>query len=34
VVSDNVAFVDNYENAIREHPEMFPLLTQYYLNAE
>ena len=32
--SDNVAFVDNYENVIREHPEMFPLLTQYYLNAE
>jgi hypothetical protein len=32
--SDNVAFVDNYENVIREHPQMFPLLTQYYLNAE
>ena len=32
--SDNVTFVDNFENAIREHPEMFPLLTQYYLNAE
>ena len=32
--SDNEAFVDNYENVIREHPQMFPLLTQYYLNAE
>ena len=32
--ANNEAFIDNFENVIREHPQMFPLLTQYYINGE
>ncbi len=32
--ADNEAFFDDFEDVIRQHPQMFPLLTKYYLNAE
>ena len=32
--ADNEAFFDDFEDVIRQHPQMFPLLTKYYLDAE
>ncbi len=32
--SDNQAFIDGYEDVIRRNPQMFPLLTKYYLNGD
>ena len=32
--ADNQAFFDDFENVIRANPQMFPLLTKYYLNAD
>ncbi len=32
--SDNEAFIDGYEDVIRRNPQMFPLLTKYYLNGD
>ncbi len=32
--SDNQAFFNGFENVIRDNPNLFPLLTKYYLNAE
>ena len=32
--ADNGAFFDDFEDVIRQHPQMFPLLTKYDLNAE
>jgi hypothetical protein len=31
---DDATYFDRVENAIRQHPDLFPLLTQYYLDAE
>lgn len=32
--ADNEAFVESYENIIRQNPKMFPLFTKYYLNGD
>ena len=32
--ADNQAFFDDFESVIRNNPQMFPLLTRYYLNAD
>ncbi len=32
--TDNQAFIDGYEDVIRRNPQMFPLLTKYYLNGD
>jgi hypothetical protein len=32
--ADNEAFVDGYEDIIRQNPKMFPLFTKYYLNGD
>ena len=32
--ADNEAFFDDFEDVIRQHRDMFPLLSQYYLDAE
>ena len=32
--ADNEAFFGDFEDVIRQHPQMFPLLTKYYLDAE
>ncbi len=32
--SDNEAFFDSFEKVVSDNPQMFPLLTKYYLNGE
>lgn len=33
-ITDNEAFINGYEDIIRDNPKMFPLLHKYYINGE